>query len=93
MSDKSAVRVTIQGRVQGVGYRTFAHQKSTQLGLTGYIRNLGGNEVEVVAEGEEGSLEQLIDFLEVGPTRAEIEEVDTEWIDYTGDHIRFAIKY
>ena len=93
MSEESAVRVTIEGRVQGVGYRTFTHQKATQLGITGYIRNLGGNEVEVVAEGEKGSLEELVEYLEDGPARAEIEDVDLEWIDYTGDYIRFAIKY
>jgi acylphosphatase len=93
MSEKDAIKATVTGRVQGVGYRTFTHQKATQMGLKGYIRNLGGNEVEVVAEGKRDSLEELVELLKTGPTRAEIEEVDWDWIECDDDYIRFAIKY
>ena len=93
MSTEKAIKVVVKGRVQGVGYRAFTHQKATQLGLKGYVRSSNGNEVEVVAEGKAESLEELVDLLETGPARAEIEEVEWEWIDATDEHIRFAIKY
>ncbi len=92
MSNK-AVKVKVKGRIQGVGYRANTHQKATQLGIKGYIRGTSGNEVEVVAEGNEDNLEKLIDFLKVGPDGTEIEAFDVNWIEPTGDFIRFAIKY
>ncbi|MBM7623400.1 acylphosphatase [Sporohalobacter salinus] len=93
MSTKSAIKVTVKGRVQGVGYRAFTHQKATKLGLRGYVRSSDGNEIEVFAEGNQESLEELVDLLESGPARAEIEDVEWEWADVTDDYIRFAIKY
>ncbi|MGM0471990.1 MAG: acylphosphatase [Bacillota bacterium] len=93
MSTTNAVKVKVEGRVQGVGYRAFTHQKATKLGLKGYVRSSDGNEVEVVAEGAKEALEELIDLLREGPNRAEIEDVSWEWIEPSEDYIRFAIKY
>lgn len=92
MSDK-AIKAIVKGRIQGVGYRANTHQKATQLGITGYIRNTSGNEVELVAEGAEENLKELVEFLKVGPSGAEIEEFNFDWQDATGEFIRFAIKY
>ncbi|MCK8823855.1 acylphosphatase [Fuchsiella alkaliacetigena] len=93
MSEKKAIKVSVAGRIQGVGYRAFVQQKATKLGLKGYIRNSDGSEVEVIAEGAEDSLEELLELLESGPNRAEIEDVNWEWIEHTGDFIRFSINY
>lgn len=92
MADK-AVRVTVKGRIQGVAYRASTQQKATRLGITGYIRNVSGNEVEVLAQGTENDLSELISFLESGTSGAEIDEFDYEWIEPDEDHFRFTIKY
>ncbi|TDX51553.1 acylphosphatase [Orenia marismortui] len=91
--DLKAIKAAVKGRIQGVGYRANTHKRATQLGITGYIRNTAGNKVELVAEGKEDDLKELIEFLKVGPSGAEIEKFESEWIEATGDHIRFAIKY
>ena len=46
------VRLTVRGVVQGVGFRMYAQREARHLGLTGFVRNLPGGEVELVAEGE-----------------------------------------
>ena len=46
-----AKRWYVRGRVQGVGYRNFAQRAATELGLTGYARNLDDGRVEVYAVG------------------------------------------
>ncbi len=46
----------INGLVQGVGFRPFISRLALKLGLKGYVRNVGGSEVEVWVEGEEGSV-------------------------------------
>ena len=94
MTDLASVRVIVYGYVQGVFFRAFASRRATELGLTGYVRNLpGGEAVEVNAEGERKQLEELIGYLKVGPPAAKVEKVVTDWSEYTGSYSRFSIRY
>ncbi len=51
------------GRVQGVGFRYYAVHKATQLGLTGWVRNLYDGSVEMEVQGDERLIRELISFL------------------------------
>ncbi|MAZ66851.1 MAG: carbamoyltransferase HypF [Kangiellaceae bacterium] len=51
--------LTVSGKVQGVGFRPFVYQLSTQLGLTGWVENRCG-EVAIWWEGIEASLDAAI---------------------------------
>ncbi len=94
MTDLVSVQVIVYGYVQGVFFRAFASRRATELGLTGYVRNLPGWEaVEVNAEGERKQLEELISYLKVGPPAAKVEKVVTNWSEYTGSYSRFSIRY
>ncbi|NNF88357.1 MAG: acylphosphatase, partial [Acidimicrobiia bacterium] len=42
MSDVRATRCQISGRVQGVGFRYTARERGTDLGLSGWVRNISG---------------------------------------------------
>ena len=94
MTELASVRAIVNGRVQGVFFRDFVSRRATELGLTGYVRNLpGGRAVEVQAEGKRGQLEKLLGHLKVGPSSAKVEEVVTDWSEYTGNYSRFSIRY
>ena len=93
MSDLASVQAIVYGRVQGVFFRAFAAREAKELGLTGYVRNLPGEAVEVQAEGERKQLEVLIDCLKVGPPPAKVEKVVTSWSEYTGRYSNFSIRY
>jgi acylphosphatase len=69
------LHLRISGRVQGVGFRWFVREEARRLGLSGWVMNLPGGEVEVAAGGESSSLERLRRALEVGPTGAGVSEV------------------
>jgi acylphosphatase len=45
-------RVLYSGRVQGVGFRATARYVAAGFPVSGYVRNLPGGDVELVAEGE-----------------------------------------
>ena len=61
------VHLIVSGRVQGVFFRDNTRRKAKELGLTGYAKNLESGDVEVVAEGNEDKLNELIDFIKKGP--------------------------
>lgn len=92
MSDK-AIKAVVEGRLQGVSYRASTQQQATRLGITGYVKNAGGNKVEVIAEGEEADLEKLIEFLQEGTSRSEVKNFEVDWREAEGEYFRFSIKY
>ena len=52
--------VVFSGHVQGVGFRFTARNFARDLEIVGFVRNLPGGSVEVVAEGEEAALAELL---------------------------------
>jgi len=83
----------VRGRVHGVFFRDFTRRQAWALGLTGYVRNLRDGTVEVVAEGPQGILEQLLEQIKVGPSEAHVEKVDSRWADHSGEFNRFEVRY
>ena len=69
-------RWLVSGRVQGVFFRKSACDAARRIGgLEGYARNLDDGRVEVLAEGPEGRLEALEEFLRKGPIGARVTSV------------------
>lgn len=94
MSDLATLLATVHGRVQGVGFRYFVLRKARILGLTGYVRNLrGGRAVEVLAAGERVRLEELLSQLKIGPSKARVDGVDTEWSEHTASYRDFEVAF
>ena len=88
----AAVRITVRGEVQGVFFRDFTRRHAAFLGLTGCVSNMpDGRTVEVTAEGERNKLEKLVEHLRVGPPHARVEEVVTDWSEYSGNYSNFSI--
>lgn len=83
----------IVGRVQGVGFREFVRAEGAARGLTGYVSNaVDGASVEVVAEGEETALADLIDALHKGPRFARVDSVDFTFSEASNAFSRFSVE-
>jgi len=94
MSEQASLVAVIRGRVQGVFFRAFVRDQAKALGLAGYVKNKsGGGSVEVHAEGEKDKLEELLDYLRTGPSRARVDRVDVEWSDFEGRFQGFSVNY
>lgn len=85
--------ILVSGRVQGVGYRAFAHRVATQRGLVGGVRNLDDGRVELDIEGDRAVIEALIGELKVGPPAARVSKVNVEWSTASGRFSDFAVWY
>lgn len=74
-------RLTIVGRVQGVGYRDWAVATGQRLGLRGWVRNRVDGSVEALVVGDEAAVGAMIDACRRGPALARVEEIDVEPLD------------
>lgn len=77
---KSAVRIVVTGLVQGVGFRYFVHREAARLELDGYVSNLSSGQVEIVAYGPKGLIDELVKVVRVGPRYASVSDVQLEEI-------------
>jgi acylphosphatase len=75
---RSAVRLLVEGRVQGVGYRWWAVETARRLGLDGWVRNRADGSVEILAIGEAAAIEQLLRACRAGPPGASVRGVRSE---------------
>jgi acylphosphatase len=73
-----ARRYFIRGQVQGVGYRYFAQQHATRLGVRGYARNLDDGRVEVYAVATEDVLAEYAALLHQGPRWSDVRGVEEQ---------------
>lgn len=93
MADKR-IHAIVHGRVQGVNFRWHTRRRANELDLTGWVRNhADGQRVEVVAEGAEQQLWELVRFLHDGPPAANVDDVDAQWTEANGEFKRFSIRY
>jgi acylphosphatase len=85
--------VWVKGRVQAVGFRAHVEYSARQIGgLTGWVRNVGYDTVEAVAEGERTNVERLIRAMKDGPRGSRVEDSKVEWENPTGEFDRFGVK-
>lgn len=92
MGGEKRIHAVVSGRVQGVGFRFFVVREAEQRGLTGWVRNLREDRVEVVAEGDEGKLEELAAGLREGPPLAWVAGVQVDWREATGEFSGFGAR-
>jgi acylphosphatase len=85
--------IWVKGRVQGVGFRAHVEYSARQIGgLTGWVRNVGDDTVEAVAEGEREKVDRLIDVMKQGPRGSRVDESKLESETPTGEFIQFGVK-
>jgi acylphosphatase len=88
-----AAEIVVEGRVQGVGFRDFAHRKASLLGLRGYVMNLKDGRVRVRVEGRRETIEELVRELRKGPPLSQIDDVNVAWMTFSGRFASFSVRY
>ena len=73
------IRVMISGDVQGVFFRISTQDKARELKLTGWVKNIFTNAVEILAEGDREKLSLFTGWLQLGPPNATIDKISIEW--------------
>ncbi|MEX2682337.1 MAG: acylphosphatase [Candidatus Sigynarchaeota archaeon] len=85
------LHVLVNGDVQGVGFRYSTQRYAVSIGVTGWVRNLSDGQVEVLAEGEKSQLEDMLAWLQHGPSGAHVSSIEHEFSDEPAQFDRFSI--
>ena len=86
------VHVWVTGRVQAVGFRAFVQQNAMQIGVSGWVRNVGYDMVEAVAEGTKEQIEGFLQMVKRGPLGSRVDESREEWEQVTREFGAFRVK-
>lgn len=86
------LHILFHGTVQGVGFRFTTQSLAQRLGLSGWVRNLRGGDVEVTAEGEESALKELVTRLKA-EFSGYISDTSIDWQEPTSESKEFGIRF
>ncbi len=81
----------ISGRVQGVWFRQSTRQVAEKFGVNGWVRNCADGSVEAVLEGEQDSVQSVVDWCRNGPELARVDDLQLSWKDAEGLFCRFEV--
>lgn len=84
--------IKVTGFVQGVFFRDFVKNKADTFGLHGFARNEPDGTLYIEAEGEEKSLDGLVEACYFGPLGSEVKKVEVTPGPLEG-YKQFSIEY
>ena len=87
------VHIWVKGRVQGVGFRAHVEYHALQIGVLGWVRNIGWNTVETVAEGSRAQIDRFIEMVKTGPRASRVDETRVAYETPTGRLDAFSVKH
>jgi len=73
---RDAIRLVIEGRVQGVGFRWWTLGVARSFGLAGWVRNRRDGTVEAVVQGSPAAVDAIVAWARRGPEAAEVERLE-----------------
>lgn len=91
-NERVRAHIQVRGYVQNVGFRAFVEFNAHEIGVVGWVRNVGYDTVESVAEGEREKIDRFIEAMKTGPRSSRVDEVKLEWEPPTGDFLDFSVK-
>ncbi len=85
-------RLTIRGRVQGVGYRYAFCSEADRHGVSGWVRNRTDGSVEALVQGDAERVAALVRWARRGPPAARVDEVHIEPAEASDLPLRFELR-
>jgi len=78
------LKLFVSGIVQGVFFRKSIEDKAKEFELKGFVRNLDDGRVEIVVEGKDENVNEMVKACKQGPAHSEVKNVTTEEIKHQG---------
>jgi acylphosphatase len=80
-SERVCTRISVHGRVQGVGYRAWLARTAHAKEVDGFVRNRADGSVEALIVGSPEAVESILEAARQGPRGSIVESVHHERAD------------
>lgn len=84
-------KIIVEGEIQGVGYREAVKRKAFERCILGQVRNLKDGTVEIIAEGEEENIKDLINQIRIQEYPIFVTGISTTSEEFTGEFKTFTV--
>ncbi|MFB6344823.1 MAG: acylphosphatase [bacterium] len=93
-SQTKRMELSLEGRVQGVGFRHFTVTTARKLdNVTGWVKNESDGSVTIVAEGPVDELQKLETAVQDGPRSARVDNIEKDTKDANNEFMSFEVRY
>ena len=93
MKTMKCIKITVKGKVQGVGFRYFTKRNASDLGIMGYVSNKSYDQVEILACGRDETLASFVQIIKQGSTFSRVDDVLISEITQNRNYEDFKIKF
>ncbi|MEA3293445.1 MAG: acylphosphatase [Euryarchaeota archaeon] len=83
--------IVVYGRVHKAGFRDFIDEIAFNLNLNGYVKNLDDGTVQIICEGEEDIIKELLKKINIIQYPIRVENIDVVYKKSTGKYRTFEI--
>jgi len=80
-----AVRLSIAGRVQGVGFRDWLLAEARRHALSGWVRNRADGTVEALLAGDAPAVQAVVSACRLGPPLARVSSIEESFAEAPGE--------
>ena len=87
------VKVKIHGKVQGISFRAFVRNHAKKLNLNGFVKNLDDGTAEAVFEGEDKSIEKILELCKKGSLLTNVNNLDVIEEEFKNEFEDFQVLY
>lgn len=91
--EKKRLELHYYGRVQGVGFRYWAHTQAIRAKVTGWARNEYDGSVTVQVQGTQDQIEIFMQGIQTGNRYIRIRSVEQKEIPVEPSERRFGVRY
>ena len=88
---EKCVEIVLSGRVQKAGFRDFIDEIAFNLNLNGYVKNLDDGTVQIICEGEDENIKELLKKVNITQYPIRVENIDVVYNKSTGEYRTFEI--
>jgi len=67
--------IVVTGRIYKVGYRFYALQRATQLGLKGFVQYQTSSSIRIEIEGEDEKVQSFLQWCKRGTSGAKVDDI------------------
>lgn len=86
-------RALVSGRVQGVGFRAYTQYNASKLGISGWVRNVGYDKVEIEAQANQDLMEKFFATVLMGPSASRVDDIKYEDLKINPEDRGFMIRH